>query len=272
MPIAASSNELLIKFLCNSDEIVVHTLIELLRSRLSLASGKLHKQFSSLDKIPVRNTTERREMVTELVNLLGWYGSNTIAYRARVILHGDGVKQYSTIAMDVVKFFRRRLPRKQRLDLPRAPGVTELEEMIVQMFIGAAFHNKSVEEITQNLIEAGLEGDAAKNAAKIFGPGTSIIALPVLVKLLGKKTVTVIIGQIIVSVTQKFIGKGAAQAVATRLLIKYSQKTISKLVSVIGWILLAFEVVLFMTSPARRVTIKVVPYIALIRVRNQLKA
>jgi len=217
-----SSNEQLVEFFCNSDEAVVHPLVELLRSRLSPTSCKLREQFSSLEKIPARNTTEQREMVSDLVNLLGWYGSNTVGYVAKKVFWSEVSKQYSRIAMDVAKLIRRRLPKKQRPDLPRAPGVAELETLIAQMLMDVAFDKKSTEDIKQILTEAGLEEDAAK-------------------------------------------------ALAKRLIIKFSQRTILKLVSVIGWLFLALDVALFMTFPARRITIKAVPYIALLRVRNQLK-
>ena len=267
----SSSNEQLIEFLSGCEQAIVHTWMLFLKSRLSRKSLKLCKKYDSPENIPEQNTPERKELARELVNLLSWYGSNSLAYGGRKLTKPAASKQYNAIAMDVAKIIRRRLPRKQRPDIPRAPGVSELEAIIAEMLIAIVFHNKSTDEIHQILEEAGLEKDVAAEAARKFGPGISAITLPILTKILGKKTVTVIIEQVIISITSKRLGKEAAKAFAKRMLIKFPQKAITRFINIIGWILLAIDALLFVTSPARRMTVKAVPFIALSRVRNLVK-
>lgn len=265
-----TSNDMLISFLCECDELELHTLIFMLRSRLSPKSLKLCKEYSSPQDIPEKDSPGRRPLAVDVVELLQWYGSNTAAYGARKLAKHD--KQYSAIARDVLDILRKRLPKKQRPELPRVIGVKEAEQLIVKMLIDLALCNKSPEEIAQTLQEAGLEEDAAKDAAKKYGIGLTSVGLPVLAKMLGKKTVTVMVEQITVALTYKFIGKEASTILAKRLLVKFSQKLITRILSYVGWILVGLDITLFVLSPARRVTTKAVPYIALVRVREELES
>jgi hypothetical protein len=230
---------------------------------------KICGKYQTPDEIPAKHSQDRTALVIDLVNLVDWYGSNAIAYGIRR-LRKRTEKQYSEIVRDVSEVLRKRFPKKRRPDLPRVIAVKETEELIAKMLIDLAFYSKSTEEIAQTLHESGLEEDAARDAAKKYGPGLSGVGLPVLAKLLGKKTVTVMVEQITVALTYKFIGKEAAKALAKRLVIKFSQKLITRIVSLIGWLLVGFDITMFIISPARRITTKAIPYIALLRVRRQL--
>jgi len=114
-----------------------------------------------------------------------------------------------------------------------------------------------------------LAEDISKEIAKKYGSvGLSGAALPVLVKYLGKKTVMNIINNMIVFFVGKFIGKEAAKQMAKRLAVKVAQKTLARSIAFIGWLLLAGDILLFAFSPARRITIKAIPFICLLRTRQ----
>ena len=77
-----------------------------------------------------------------------------------------------------------------------------------------------------------------------------------------------IINKMIVLFVGKFIGKEAAKQMAKRLAVKVTQKALSRFIGFIGLLLLAGDVLLFTISPARRITIKAVPFICLIRTKD----
>jgi hypothetical protein len=266
-----SSNAELEKFLRRCEQLDVHALIHLTRSRLSPTSKRLAKTFAEAEEIPPSGTEERKELCTAVVNLIGWYGSNSFAYVKRRFSKGNGAKSYMGITRDVLRLLNRRLPRKERHRIPRATGVAELEQKVVEILLAMRFHNKETNEIVQILEESGLEKDVALDIAHRHGPaGLAGASLPILAKILGKKTVMTMVQQTLVAIIGKFISEEAAKTMAKRLAVKMAQKTLTRLISFIGWIWLALDVLFFATSPARRMTIRTVPYISLIRVRDRL--
>jgi len=130
--------------------------------------------------------------------------------------------------------------------------------------------DKSVEEMAVMFQEAGLAEEAAKDAAKKFGPGASVIGLPMLAKLLGKKTLKNLLEELIVVVVGKWIGKDSARILAVRLLGSVAQKMVRKIVVGVGWSLVVLDVVLFLAAPAKRVTVPSVSLIAALRTRERL--
>ena len=261
-----TSSDELAQFLCQCGSEDVYRLIQLMKSRLSPASRRLVHRFGAIEDLPPSGTPERLEVCTEIVDLLGWYGANTVAYVRRRVFTGAGSKPYLGILRDVVRLLNKRLPRKQRHDIPTAPGVAELEQKVVEILLGLQFHNKSTEEIVQILQESGLEREVAQDVAQRYGPGLAGAGLPLLVRVLGKKTVMTMMQQLIVTIVARFIGKEAATQMAKRLAIKVAQKTLTRLLSYVGWVLLAVDILLFGVSPARRITLKAVLFVSLIRV------
>jgi len=92
-----------------------------------------------------------------------------------------------------------------------------------------------------------------------------------LTKLLGKKTVMNVVQLLAVSIVGKFVGKEAASQMVKRMALKITQKALTRTISWIGWIILAVDIIGFCISPARRITTKAVPLIALVRVGERLK-
>ena len=267
-----TSNDELAKYLAACDSEDVQALIGLLRSKLSPSSRKLAGEYPSLDAVPAAGTDERLELCRRIVSLLGWYGANSIAYTWRKVSQGDGGKAYLGILRDVVRLLNHRLPREHREKLPVATGVPELEQKTVEILLALQFHDKKTEEIVQILEESGLEREVAEDAARRYGPGLASVGLPILTKFLGKKTVMTIVQQMLVAIVGRFVGKEAASQMAKRIAIKIAQKTLTRLISWVGWALLASDLVMFATAPARRITLKVVPFLALSRVRKRLDA
>jgi len=265
-----TSDKSLVAYLSKCSAVEVHTLIGFMHSSLSLTSQELAEQYEAIESIPRARSRKRRELAVVLVGLLRWYGSDTMAYAARWAFGKEPGVHYHEIVRDVAKQVNRNLKKKDRRDLPRVASVDELEELIAEMLLTGALKDKSQEETALMLREAGLDQDAAETAARKFGPGISGVALPVLVKMLGKKTVTVLLEEILVAVTYKFVGKQAAKKLAQRLIIKFAQRSWAKFLSWIGWALVALDVLLFATSPANRITVPAVAAVSVFRVRARL--
>jgi hypothetical protein len=247
-------------YLCACESCEVHALIELMRSRLSPESEKLAKEHLSLDSIPSPRSEDRQKVCGRIVALLGWYGSNAVAYVWRKTFQVQAGKPYLGILRDVVRGLNRRLPRKQRQVLPLAASVSDFEQKVVEILLRLRFHKKSPEEIVQILQESGLEEDIAKEVAGRYGPGLASVGLPILTAILGKKTVMVMVQQLLVAIVGRYIGKEAASLMAKRIAVKIAQKTLTRLITWVGWALLALDIAMFAAAPARRITLKAVPF------------
>jgi len=264
------SDTQLIEYLTKCDAVALHSVVVSLKSKLSGSSGELAERYPTPESIPNTRTKARKDLAQAVVGLLRWYASDSIAFLFRKVFSGDGGIHYHEIVRDVANLLNGRLSKKDRVKIPKAASVAETERVIIQVLLRLSFKDKSQEEIAQVLKEAGLEKDAAWAAAKKYGAGLSSVTIPVLTKILGKKTVKVLIERIMVAILSKTIGKEAASAIAKRLLIQVSQKAITRFLNVVGWILAGLDVLLFTTSPAKRMTVPTVALIAVFRERDRL--
>lgn len=264
------SDKYLIEFLSKSGNVELYTLLNMLRSRFSPFSKKLARRYSNQHNIPDAGTQERAKLAEEICNQLRWYGSNAFAYVWRRIARKDGGVHYHKIFRDTAKVLNKFRRRKGRIQLPRVASVEEWEDLICAILLKNACKNKSPEEVAVMFQQAGLEAEAAKQAARQFGPGTTSIALPLLVKILGKKTTKAIIEKVVVKITQRSLGKNAAGLLAKRLLIKVPQKTAARTLTLVGLVLLAIDAICFSASPARRITIPTVALISGFQTRERV--
>jgi len=264
------SDKYLVEFLSKCGNVELHALLNMLRSRFSLVSKKLVNRYPNQDNIPDAGSQRRAELAEEIANLLRWYGSNALAYAWRRIAHKDGGTKYHKILRDTAKVLNNFRKRKCRMQLPRVASVEEWEGLVCALLVENAFKNKRPENIAVILKEAGLEKEAAAEAAKKFGPGATSVGLPILVKILGKRTVKLIIEEVIVKMTQRRLGKDAALRLAKRLLIKVPQKTAARTLIIVGWVLFALDAVCFLASPARRIVIPAVSFISGLQTRKRI--
>jgi hypothetical protein len=175
------------------------------------------------------------------------------------------------IVRDVAKVINKNLKRKDRRQLLRIATVAEWEKIVVELLVGGAFTGKTHDEIAQMLQEAGLDEEAARAAAKKFGPGLAGLGLPLLVKVLGKKTVVVILEQIFIALVYRYIGREAAKTLAKAIFRILTQQAWKRLLGLIGWILVVIDVLLFAAAPARRITVPTVAAISIFRVKAWLE-
>ncbi len=270
--VTVKSDKNLVAFLskCGIEEL--HILLLSMKSKLSKSSKKLLVRYPKPINLPPADTPERIKLSNEMLELLQWYGSNTIAFGGRKILNNNKSCHYHQILRDTAKILNKSQKRKSRITLPKVATVDEWEEKVCSLLLAATLKNKSPEDIATMFQEAGLEKDAAISAAKKFAPGGIVgVTLPLAVKMLGKKTVTILLEKILIQLTYKRIGKEAAMQLAKRLLIKVPQKTFAKIISVIGWLLLGLDAIFFVTSPARRITVPTVSIISALRNINKLE-
>ena len=256
----------LVSYLANAPDEVLFDLSQVLGDRLGFNGMK--KRFRLPSDIP--NGDDRQALVSELVAELGYFGSHSIAYATRSLLKREKAAGYHEILYDVVKFLNAQL--KNKFDIPRVASVADREQMLCSALLGIALQGESEGDIAQMLIEAGLE-DEAKNAAAVkaavqAGTGGLVI---VLVKVLGKKTVTAFLAATVVRIVALKVGKEAAEKIVLRVLQKVPQKAFSAFATFVGWALLAKDVV-DLASPATRVTVPAVALIASVRTADRLQA
>ncbi len=265
------SDEKLVEYLSECRAVELHTLIGLMESTLSPSSEELAEEHRAPGSIPRARTKERRQLALSVVRLLKWYGSNALAYGVRSLIRDEPGVAYHVIVRDVATRTNGSLKKKDRARLPRVATVAEWEEIVVGLLFTAAFKEKSSEEIATMLREAGLGSDAAKRAAKTFGPGLAGLALPVLVRTLGKKTVTILLKKMVVAVMYRRTGKEADKVLAGRLLGKLAQRFWARLISGLGWAIVAVDVLGFATSLASRITVPTVAATSVFRMKARVR-
>ena len=266
------SDSNLVDFFSKCDVFELLTLLKAMKSHYSPFSKKLVKRYPTENDIPNANTPERMELSNEMLQLLQWYGSNAVAYGWRKVTVRRGGCHYHKILRDVAKRLNHCQKRKDRKELPKVDSVDGWESRICSLLLASAIKGKTSQEIAIMFEEAGLDAEAARTAAMHFVSGAVVgISLPIAVNILGKKTVTILVKEIIIHLTYKRVGKEAATQMAKRLLLTTPQKVFAKIISGIGWLLLAIDSALFLSSPARRVTIPVVSMISALRSLDRLK-
>lgn len=267
----STSNDALAASIRTWDAAEVHGLIGMLHSTLSPTSQRLAKHYPAAKHVPAAGTEARGELAEELVNLLGWYGANALAYGGRRLVHGDGAPPYLRIARDVARSVERNRPRTKRRALPRVASAEQLEQFIVESLVDQAFTTLSTEDLVQVLQESGMDHDAAINAVRRYGPtGLGGAALRELAVGIGKRTFTQVLEKMLVAWTKRYLGKEAATQLARRIITRWPQKAFLRAATGLGWALVVLDAAMFLSSPARRITGKAVPYIAIVRMRRQL--
>ncbi len=264
--IIADSDKNVVAFLSKCGVVELHILLLAMKSNLSKYSKNLIAQYPKSSDLPIADTPKRLELSNDMLKLLRWYGSDTIAFSSRKLFKKTGGCHYHQILRDTAKVLNRSNKKRDRKKLPKVASVDEWEDLICSLLLIATVKKKTPEQIAIDFQESGLERDAAISAAKQFAPGSIVgITLPVAVKILGKKTVTILLEKVLIQLTYKRIGKEAAMQMAKRFLVKFSQKTFAKIISSIGWILLGADAVFFISSPARRITVPTVSMISALR-------
>ena len=258
----------LVEFLSEIDTETIDTLIRMLDTFWQTDIDSLKNELSSTGA-PEAETTARIKLANKLVHIIRYFGSHNMMYGLRMVFTEEPGVHYSEICRDVCKNLNKQL--KKKIDIPRVASVSEYENMICEIMLRIQFEGKTEEEIAQMLEDAGLDEDAikqtAKQLAKFAGAGAGLLSL---VKILGKKIVTEIIGKIIIMIVAKKLGEEAAKKLAARILAKIAQKTIAKIISGIGWVLLIWDVV-DLAGPAKRITIPCVSLIASVRTVRRLE-
>lgn len=267
------SDSNLVDFFSKCDAFDLHVLLRAMTSKFSRFSKKLVERYPTEKDIPNANTPKRMQLSKEMLQLLQWYGSDTFAYGYRTLVFKKGGCYYHQILRDVAKKLNHLQNRKDRQKLPRVDSVDGWESRICSLLLASTVKGKTSKEVATMFEEAGLEAEAAKDVAKQFVPGALVgISFPIAVKILGKKTVTILVKEIIIKLTSIRLGEEAATQMAKRLLIKFPQKFFAKILSGIGWYLLGIDLILFFSSPAKRITFSVVPMISALRSLDRIKS
>ena len=264
-----TSDSQLTAYLAGCDPVELHTIIAMMRSRLSTKSKDLARRYPTVESIPAAGTEDRQTLARAAVDLLRWFGSNTISYGLRRLMRRHGGVSYHRIVADVARHIN--LKHGDRASLPRIATVSEWEEIIVRSLLVGALRGKSTEEVAEMLHHAGLKADAARTTAMQFGPRAAGVALPLLLTGMGRKVAGTLLEEVMVSLAYRYVGKEAAETVAKKLAMGLATRSWSRLISVAGWALVGLDVLKFATSPAARVTVPTVAAISVFRVRARLE-
>jgi uncharacterized protein YaaW (UPF0174 family) len=163
------------------------------------------------------------------------------------------------------------LPKTQRLVIPRVASLSELEEIVLQLGLSLSLRGKTAEEIAAMLHEHGVGEEEAKEAAKAYAKaGAAGLAIPVLIRFMGKRFVKQLVEKLAVAIVTKVLGREGAEAFAKRVLVQVTERTLSAWLGFIAILWTALDVTLFVTSPARRIIVPTVILISAMRVRKSL--
>lgn len=257
----------LVQFLSTADPHLSLTLVKMMDSILSIDVEKL-KSYKTEEDIPKSMSPERTEYSEGVVNQLRYFGSHNIAYILRNISSEEPGVHYPEILRDVLKILNKEL--KEKVEIPRVDTVDEYEMILCELLLKITFQDKPLEKIIQMLENSGLDKDssilAAKQLAKKGAAGAGLVGL---VKILGQRTVTVLIEKIIMAILTKWLGEEAAKKMAEKILGKLAQKTFAKVVTGIGVFLIVWDVI-DLGKSATRITVPCVSLIAATRVSEKL--
>lgn len=260
-----ASDQDLKSYLMRCSNEVIYDLAQILGDRLGFSGMK--KRIPNVADVPA-NEEDREVLATDIIKEIGYFGSNNLAYWTRWATGNDKAVGYHEVVFDVVKSLNRQL--KKKLNIPRVATVSEQEKMVCEQLLGIAFQGKSEEEIARMLSEAGLDSDATKaaaiKAAVQGGAGGFII---VLVKVLGKKTVTTFLSAMVIKIVAAKVGKEAAEKLVLAVLKQVPQKAVAAFMVFVGGVLIAKDV-FDLAGPGTRVTIPVVALIASARIAEEL--
>lgn len=278
-----SSDEQLREFLVEAEDEIIAATFEFIDSMWSLKSRRF-KRYHSRENIAELSRNEREAVVAELIYHLKYYGSDGLSYLTRKAMRREAGVTYMTMLRDVAREWNKMLrpplkagPLSKPLlfigigghkpyDIPRIASVEKYEEIIVEMIVSKHLSSMSQDELQEALREAGLDEDAATKAAKDMARQTIAGGvLVVLVKVLGKKAVKEIVLSVLQAIAQKQIGKEGAKKLVETLAKKAPQKVFARLISYVGWVLIAWDVVMIPSSPATRITIPTITYLAAMR-------
>lgn len=257
----------LVDFIANSDPIVMSTLSVMMDTFTDFDTNDLRAYQSEASVVKLTDV-ERKEVGRKIVYLLRYFGSHDFAYAFRRVFSDEPGVSYDEVLGDVLK--QAISQNKSKAVVPRICSIENKERLLCEVMLGNLIQGKSESEVAEMLENSGLDKERAKESAKqILITGGSGAGIIVLVRILGKKAVKEIVSQIIVQLISKAVGKEAAKKAAEKLLMQTAQKTVASFVSGIGWLLLAYDAISIM-SPATRITVPCVTFIASMRVANRL--
>jgi hypothetical protein len=266
------SNDDLIAFLTDCTPAECFTILASLKSTLCPDSGQLCDKYPTLDSIPPSTNLARRALATDMVNLLRWYGSNSIAYALRMAVADHPGVDYTEVVRDAAQLLNAQLPRSQRIPIPRLADALDYEQLVVQLVLGLSLRDKSAEEIAALLEESGLAKEAAvKTAKSILLAGAPGIAVGTLVKLLGKTVVHTIMENLLVTLISQVLSKQAAEMLARKLLIQLTQRALAFWLTAIAILWAILDMTTLASGPATRITLPTVTLIATLRLRRELE-
>ena len=262
-----SSSQVLVEAISGWRREEVQALIALMRSRLSPTSRAMAARYARATDIPPAGSPARHALADEIVALLGWYGANAFAYAGRCVVGEPGGATYLALLRDVAHWLERTLPRQSRRPIPKAISTERLEERIVDTVCDKALSNCSAEELEQVLHESGVGHDVVAAVMREHAKRGAVgLGLTVIVRLAGEQAARRLLEQVMLSQVMHFAGRAAVRELARTLLARLSTRWIP----LIGWALLVAEGVVLLSRPARRITCRAVPFIAMIRVRQRL--
>lgn len=287
------SDKDLLDFVCQADAETVLCLTATLNA-LGTFRFRSFRSLKSEADIPPANSDDRRQLATKMLDVFLYHSSNFFGYLVRKLFRRPSGQHYHdalrrsilflntqmapSLISKISSFFlqlwnksRRSNPiPKEAVVIPRVATVDEYELLLTETLLSIQFQGKTEDEIRQMLIEAGLDKEAAEEAAKKLALGVSMGGgIILLVKAVGKKAVKTIVDAILSQILTKVLSKGVAKKIVGQTLVKVTQTAIARFVSYVGWTLIAWDV-FKLTGPTNRVIIPFTSIVAAIRTSARL--
>jgi len=160
---------------------------------------------------------------------------------------------------------------KSDLNLVKFLTVSDYERLITELLLKDFIRGKSTNELIEIFTELDMDKDQAVNAAKeISKVGVAGTTLVLLVKVLGKKAVKEIVILLVAKIIKKFLGKEVAEKIIEVILKDTAQKLFAKIVSGIGWALIAIDIIK-LGSLATRITVPTIAFLVSVKTATYLK-
>lgn len=259
------SDEELAQFLSKSTSELLFSLTQ------TLSSWFVHTGFRgrypAVEDIPI-DINQKKLLAYEIVDELSYFGSHNFAYWGRKVFGRQPGVGYHDTLYDVSLILGKQADKI--IKIPRVASVKEREETICSQLLQVAFKNKTEKEITEMLLEAGLDADviqtkAIRSAIQSGGAGVFIAVL----QIVGKKVVMQIVQAALYKLIAARLGKEAAEKVLTVLAKQVTQKAMQAFLGAIGAAFIVHDIV-NMAGPASRVCLPTVALIATARVNSRL--
>ena len=224
-------------------------------SRFNFINPKKLKE--ALERLKSNPTKENKcELMQTLEKEIRFLGSADIAYLIRYLFSKEPGVPFREIVNDVAKSLK--------ISITKLGTDEELLKDIVEKYTTGRFQQLDREHQQQLLRESGVSKEHAEDFVKQH---TKNISIPLMIKLLGIKSVQKIVTDIVIATISNYIGKNAATKLITEVMKKFP--VWAEWVGPAMWAITIGWLVFDIQGPAKRKTTPIILYLGLCVIREE---